>query len=560
MKDETRRDFLKKSLVLTGGTVAAYGALNGVLSGCTTKNTKEAGSTAAAGANPNKRPNIVLIITDQQRQAQHWPTGWLEEHMPTMERLQKNGVTFTNNYTAATACSPSRASFMTGVYPSVHGVKDTPPNPPMRSDITNIFKLAEQAGYDVAYKGKMHLFTPQGTPSEKYFSSYDIKWSSDQYRFNRWNPPDCALDPGGGVWISGGWPDNDTRFVSGVPDTFNRMNPAVGGGETIMQYLDKHNPETDNPFLLVCSFGNPHDISVWPDQEKWGYNKEDYVNLKEINLPSNYNDDLKEKPVGQKEFQKLTDKTDPCPTEQDRTEYCRFYAHLHSVVDKQIADVLDKLDEKNLTDDTVIFRFADHGEQCWSHQMIQKGLNSYQETINVPLIISNPKLFPKGTSTSSFSSLIDLVPTVAELTGAATADELKRMGINGKSLVPIMNDPNASVRDNIMFYMEDFQHFFKEYLGTENIYETLPGKIRSIRFEDWMYAVYFTNKGTKFQYEMYNLTDDPGEMTNLAWGSRKKANLSQMQNMHDRLTAELKTFKALPTEFQWPAKAGTDSA
>ena len=81
------------------------------------------------------------------------------------------------------------------------------------------------------------------------------------------------------------------------------------------------------------------------------------------------------------------------------------------MVDRHIAAVLDKLDEKGLTDDTVIFRFADHGEQGWSHQMIQKGLNSYQETINVPLIISNPKLFPKGTTTSSFASLIDLVPT-----------------------------------------------------------------------------------------------------------------------------------------------------
>jgi len=220
-------------------------------------------------------------------------------------------------------------------------------------------------------------------------------------------------------------------------------------------------------------------------------------------------------------------------------------------VDRQIAAVLDKLDEKGLTDDTVIFRFADHGEQGWSHQMIQKGLNSYQETINVPLIISNPKLFPKGTTTSSFASLIDLVPTIAEITGAASPADLRKMGICGKSLVPVMQDPNARVRDNIMFYSEDFQYFFNQFLGMKNTFETIPGKIRSIRFEDWMYAVYFTDKGTRIQYEMYNLTDDPGEMTNLAWGS--------LQELHDMLTAELKTYKALPDGFQWPAKAGTES-
>ncbi len=557
MKDKTRREFLKDGLALTAGAVAS-GVL-GSPNSATAKSTGKGKRSASSNKNGQKRNNIVLIITDQQRQDQHWPTGWIEEHMPTMDRLQKHGVTFANNFTAASACSPSRASFLTGVYPSVHGVTQVPPNPPMRSDITNIFKLAEQAGYDIAYKGKMHLFTPQSSPSMDSFASYDIKWASDHYHAHRWNPPDCAVDIGGNAWIGGGWPSNDARFVTGVPDSYNRMTPAVGGGETIFEYLDKHDPDEDNPFLLVCSFGNPHDICVWPDQDKWGYDKANYANLKEINLPPNYDDDLKEKPSAQKEYQKLCGKVSTCPTKQDRIEYCRFYAHLHTIVDKQIAAVLDKLDEKGLTDDTVIFRFADHGEQSWSHQMTQKGVNSYQETINVPLVISNPKLFPEGKTTASFSSLIDLVPTVAELTGAASPEELKSMGICGKSLVPVMHDENASVRDNIMFFTEDCAFFFDSLLGMKNVYETIPGKIRSIRFEDWMYAVYFTDKGTKIQYEMYNLTDDPGQMTNLAWGSRKRANQAQMQKLHDMLTAELMTFKALPDGFQWPAKAGTES-
>ena len=558
MKDETRREFLKTSLALTG-TIAAYGALGNVMSGSTTQNTKEGESTVFPGTELKKRPNIVLIITDQQRQVQHWPTGWIEEHMPAMARLQDNGIAFTNNYTAASACAPSRASFFTGVYPSVNGVTGTPPKPPLRSDITNIFKLAEQAGYEVAYKGKMHLFTPQSNPSTDNFTSYDIKWASDHYRFNRWNPPDCAIDAGASVWIAGGWPNNDGRFVNGVPDTFNRMTPAVGDGETILKYLDEHNPESDKPFLLVCSFGNPHDISTWPNQTKWGYNEAEYTKLKEIGLPSNYNDDFKEKPIGQTWIQKFCDKAFPCFGTQNRIDYCRFYAHLHSVVDKHIASVLDKLDEKGLTDDTIIFRFADHGEQGFSHGMQQKSLNMYQESINVPMIISNPKLFPKGTTSSSFSSLIDLVPTIAEITGSASPEELTRMGICGKSLVPIIKDQNVSVRDNIMFFTEDVEYFFEKFLGKKNFYETMPGKIRSIRFEDWKYSVYFTDKGTQLQYEMYNLTNDPGEMMNLAWGSRRQANLPRMQELHDRLTAELKTFRALPTEFQWPAKTGTDS-
>jgi len=151
------------------------------------------------------------------------------------------------------------------------------------------------------------------------------------------------------------------------------------------------------------------------------------------------------------------------------------------------------------------------------------------------------------------------VPTVAALTGAASSADLKRQGIYGHSLVPIMQDPNVSVRDNIMFFTEDVEYFFEKFLGKKNFFETMPGNIRSIRFEDWMYAVYFTDKGTQIQYEMYNLTDDPGELKNLAWGSRKGANLKQMQELHDRLTGELETYQALPKGFQWPAKAGTES-
>ena len=347
--------------------------------------------------------------------------------------------------------------------------------------------------------------------------------------------------------------------MNGVPDTFNRMTPAVGKGETIFEYLENYDPKADKPFLLVCSFGNPHDISIWPDQNKWGYNEADYKRLTEIGLPSNYKDDLKEKPIGQTWIQKLCDKAFACPGTENRIAYCRFYAYLHTVVDRQISAVLDKLDEKGLTGDTIVFRFADHGEQGFSHGMQQKSVNCYQESINVPLIISNPKLFPKGKTTSSFASLIDLVPTVAEITGAASYEELKRMGICGKSLVPIMKDPDASVRDNIMLYTEDVEFFFEKFLGKKNFYRTMPGRIRCLRFEDWMYAVYFTDKGTMLQYEMYNLTDDPGELKNLAWGSRAKANRKQMQKLHDRLTAELKACRALPKGFQWPAKAGAGS-
>ena len=116
-------EFLKTSAIAGAGVVV------GNALACSTAK-RAAGGPAAKGAVGKKRPNIVLIITDQQRQAQHWPAGWLEGHMPTMARLQRHAITFSNNYTAAAACSPSRASLLTGVYPSVNGVPQIPPIPP----------------------------------------------------------------------------------------------------------------------------------------------------------------------------------------------------------------------------------------------------------------------------------------------------------------------------------------------------------------------------------------------------------------------------------------------
>ncbi len=538
-------------------------------------------------------PNIVLIITDQQRQVQHWPEGLMEKLMPTMKTLQEDGVTFTNCYTAATLCAPSRASFLSGVYPSVNDVTNTPPIPHLNTKITNLLKLAKIKGYNVAYKGKMHLFTPTCVPKQEkeenqdIFTTKDIAFAEKEYSFNQWNPPDDALTTGGNPFIAGGCPNNDERFLNGIQDEPSCMTPGVLNDVSIIDFLNSCNPK--QPFFLVCSFGNPHDISIWPELG-WGY--KDWENdpntkelLKKIDLPKNFDDGLQEKPSAQYEFVKLTDITDPhCHTYEERVKYCRFYAYLHSVVDKQIDQVLKKLNKAN----TVIFRFADHGEMAQSHGMIQKGCNSYQETINVPLIVSYKgyppqkfpytKGFPPG-KTDSFASLIDIVPTIAELMGIDPNDPepgkqppLKgKYKINGQSLMPILkaeNKKNLKVRDSIIFFTEDLKDYFKKYFNIDNALYEIPICIRSIRTKDddgdWMYAVYFTKDFKKIEYEMYNLgkgkdkdkdkdeyKEDPGQMTNLAWPKKRDKRIERkikekMRHLHNLLTKQLDYYHAKP--------------
>ena len=117
------------------------------------------------------KPNILLIITDQEREVMHWPEGWAEENLHARNRLMANGMTFKRAYIATAACSPSRASLFTGLYPAQHGVtRLLQSNDPYSADqihqaqlsshTQNIAKMLASAGYNVVFKGKWHLTKP----------------------------------------------------------------------------------------------------------------------------------------------------------------------------------------------------------------------------------------------------------------------------------------------------------------------------------------------------------------------------------------------------------------
>jgi choline-sulfatase len=145
---------------------------------------------------------------------------------------------------------------------------------------------------------------------------------------------------------------------------------------------------------------NPHDIGVflgsWMKPSAWelaGYRREDFASLG-IELPPNNADDLSTKPKIQKLARDAYDKQAPLNDARARLDYVNFYAYLHTVVDKHIMTVLDTLEETGLTNDTIILRFADHGEGGLSHGMREKAYTVYEEMTHVPLIVHNPKLYP----------------------------------------------------------------------------------------------------------------------------------------------------------------------
>jgi arylsulfatase A-like enzyme len=523
-------------------------------------------------ANLSKKPNLLLIVTDQEREVMHWPAGWAEANLPARRRLMENGLHFTRAQCNTAACSSSRATFFTGVYPAQHGVKNliacnNPSDavqrrlPILPSSLPNLATIMAAAGYHVVLKGKLHLTRPiKYDPKLKrpYWSDADVKHLQERYGFHGWNPPDMS-DPQSLHDLGGGSINNDGRYVDGSGTAAGHTVPFDElYRQSAVHFLKTYNG--DKPFCLIVALVNPHDVQEYPGRglrgvslnptfAKGGYRLEDFANLP-IGLPPNVDDDLSTKPSVHNSFRQfLAAATGHVRTRERQLNYARFYAYLNQQVDAQILKLLDALDARGLTDNTIVIRTSDHGELAMSHgRMRQKFYNAYRETLSVPLIVSNPRLYQQPESTDALASLIDVLPTLATIGGVP---EPQRYGLKGRDLTPILSNPRATVQDVLHFTYED---------------DVFPVKgadcIRAIVEPAWKYAVYYDPfTGAPTEYEMYDLARDRLEMTNLAHPAHMTpAASAERARLHRRLIEVMQANGTMPDEIGWPAVEDFESS
>jgi choline-sulfatase len=509
---------------------------------------------AAQGASIPGAPNIVVLMTDQERHHMHWPSGWAEKNLPGLQRLKRHGLYFNRAYTAACQCSPSRALMMTGRFAPVNRVTQTFLWPGLvhQSRQPNIASLLrEKAGYEVVWKGKWHLSyavnAALGNGGEDWTAA-DVKAMEVNYGWSDWNPPDAgnAIEQwqptefgkfNGIATLGGGDPDNDGRYVEGIKPGAHGQTP--GFGESVVEFLKNRAPKLGKPFCLFVSLVNPHDVYVYPHFWKMaGYQREAFANLG-VDLPPNYADDLRKKPSVQRAARDSYNKFAPLEDAHARREYVNFYAYLNTLADKHVMTVLDTLEETGLSDKTIVLRFADHGEGGLSHGMREKAYTVYEEMIHIPLIVHNPKIYPEPAQTAAFYDHLDLMPTILDLAGVSRPESYAL----GKSIVPVMRDPSKAVQNFTAFSFDDL--FF--------LPAGIPGgHIRAIRVGDWTYAVYFGLDGNGLEYELYNLKSDPGQMDNLLYGEPASDVRKEWSRLHRILTRCFIDTGNLPDGFAWP--------
>ncbi|MCW2988033.1 MAG: sulfatase [Solirubrobacterales bacterium] len=481
--------------------------------------------------------NIILFLTDQERAIQHFPQNWLRQNLPGMRRLRQHGLSFERAFTNACMCSPARSTLMSGYFPAQHGVKytleeDMPaekgyPQVSLPVELKNLATVMKAAGYNVVYKGKWHCSKP-ATPEDAQPSDLE------DYGFLRWDPPDAGANqtvPEAG----GGFIDNDGRFVDSVGTT-------AAGTEGIMQYLSSTAAQ-QQPFFMVISLVNPHDVLFYPSKtfNEAGY--DDSWLEGSIRPPRTNEEDLSTKPTVQEEFLNIFNLTGKPESRAEKQAYLNYYGNLMRSSDSYMVNVLDKLEETGLFDDTLIVRTADHGEMGLTHGgMRQKNFNFYEESIRVPLVYSNPKLFPKPAQTDALVSHVDFLPTLASL---AAAPQSARANWQGVDYSPIVLHPKSAkpAQDYIVFTYDDFQSGQKK-----PPYPKPPNHIVSIREGRWKLAKYHDVSNQKrkkkpLQWEMYDLKTDPLEETNLAFKGyeRTETQEKQFQRLKRKLARVEKT-------------------
>ncbi|WP_118975832.1 sulfatase-like hydrolase/transferase [Taibaiella koreensis] len=455
--------------------------------------------------NPSGKPDIILIISDQERATQHFPDNWEQDNLKTLTFLKQNGFSFDRAFCNTCMCSPSRSTLLTGLYPAQHHVTQTlteggrysPGEVTLDNTLPNIARVLFDAGYDVQYRGKWHVSkgADGGGPEPS-----DIA----MYGFKSWVAPDAGENTAPENF-GGGFANHDKAYVQ----------QAIAYLQSVRERRAKGDMQ---PYCMVLSLVNPHDVLCYPKDFQYGYNA-DFLNGP-IGLPKTANEDLitQQKPSAQVQVKATAALSlGALNTQEKQTNYINFYGNLLRVIDTEVGFFIDELykeaEGSRLADQALVIRIADHGEMGMAHGgMRQKAFVTYEEALRIPMVFSNPILFPENTpykATQNLASLIDILPTIADLIGVAPPE-----GLRGTSLAPLL-EQDKPVQDAILFTFDDT----KASAADKASVVKAANRIRSVRTTEWKYSHYFDALGGyPDEYELYDLRQpDALEYENLAY-------------------------------------------
>jgi uncharacterized sulfatase len=489
-----------------------------------------------------KKPNILLITSDQQ----HWNTiGAFNSEIstPNLDRLVREGSTFTKAYCPNPTCTPTRASIITGKYPSQHGAWTL--GTKLFEDEHTVGEDFQNAGYRTALVGKAHFQPLRSTEKYTSLESYPImhdfdfwrKFQGPFYGFERvelarnhtneahagqhyalWmeekgcmNWRDYFLAPTGTM-------DKSILHKWAIPEQFH-YNTFIA--ERSMEFLEQYK-ENDESFFLWSSFFDPHPDYLIPEPWDTMYDPD------KLTLPKLTPGEHDNNPPHFALTQELEPDFSPWSetghlnqgfvshatyNEQEQRRNMATYYGMISCMDKYIGKILDKLDELGLADNTIVVFSTDHGHFFGHHGLHHKGAFHYEDQIKLPFIVRYPGQVPAGRVSSAMQSLVDLAPTFLSFTDIEVP--LDMTGVDQKD---VWLGTKEQARDHIIceYHHEPTTIHLKTYVND--------------RYKITLY--YNQTYG-----EMFDLKEDPEEVRNL-WNDPAYSKLKE-ELMFKYIWAEL---------------------
>ena len=442
-------------------------------------------------ASAAQRPNVLVIITDDQRWDALGCLGHPLLKTPNLDRLATEGARFANAFVTTSLCSPSRATMLSGLYAHRHGVLNNFTEYP--DALPSYPKRLREAGYETAYFGKWHMGETNDAPR----SGFDF-WMSHR---------------GQGRYFDNEWNINGRReFIKGYYTTV-----ITEYAETWLR--QKH----DHPFVMVLGQKAPHGGPIEPEPEY-----EHVFDASSIAKPANYDAWRDDKPAWLAEsFPTWHGAGGPLYNIKDYDKFVRAYLGTLQSVDNSVGRLYAALKETGQLDRTVIIFTSDNGFALGEHGRVDKR-TMYEESIRVPLIVRYPPLIPPGTVINEMVLNLDLAPSVIDLGGGQPL-----ANIDGQSWKPLLTGKTTGWRKSWLY----FYNYEKEFPYTPNV--------RGVRTTDWKYIYYPSGAGTPSRYtaELYNLSTDPLETHNLIADPTATRHVTDLKNEAARLMAK---HKAVP--------------
>jgi choline-sulfatase len=444
------------------------------------------------------KPNIILIMTDQQRFDSLSCYGCKAVDTPNLDSIAEKGTKFQNCYVSAPVCTPSRSSLMTGKYIQGHGVYRLYDNLDEKEVL--LPKHLENLGYHTALFGKLHVSSNHYEAEKRHpndgFAIYEwcnegpLRMDSEFHAYKKWldeKAPDFCKKL-----------ETRKRNIGHIPE---HLHMTYWAAERAVNFI-KENNSSKSPFFCNVSFFDPHDPY---DNYPPGYEEK----VKTENIPEPIPDDSKNQEInairrehnnsyigGFSDFSK------------EDIKKCRtgYYAAI-AFLDEQIGKILSSLEETNQMDNTVIIFTSDHGDMLGDHGLMVKGAFFYEPSVKVPMLIKIPGS-KENQSIESPVQLHDLTSTILNIAGMEE-NNLAQIMPDSKNLLPVIKEGKTPERDYaVCCYRNTGINQDKQYWNPA-INATM------LRTEKYKLNLFHSEAGNPKYCQLFDVENDPYEINDL---------------------------------------------